>query len=310
MHMRIETHSKPITRSSGGVGKERQVEKVFAPPAPHWVGDGFRVHTFFPGGELGMKRMSPFFLMDYNIRMPVAPSKQPRGVGVHPHRGFETVTISYRGKVAHHDSFGNSGVIEEGDIQWMTAGSGLLHKEYYEKQFNEKGGEFHVVQLWLNLPAKHKMTPPKYQGIVNSLMGRYVLPDNKGVVEVMAGKFHNVKGPASSFTPVEMYNLRLKKGAELKMDFFEKYNTGMLVVEGRIRINGNTVADTDRFVLFKNQGTEIILNAEEDCVVLVLSGEPIDEPVVAYGPFLMNTNEEIQQAFRDLKDGKFGFLDD
>jgi len=288
----------------------KQIEKILSPPPPHWVGDGFKVHTFFPSLEIGLKRMSPFFLLDYNLKIHFPPSKTPRGVGVHPHRGFETVTIAYKGKVAHHDSFGNKGVIEEGDIQWMTAGSGILHKEYHEQEFSEKGGDFHVVQLWVNLPARDKMTSPKYQGIKNSRMGKHPLPDNMGEIEVLAGQFHETKGPAFTHTPMELYNVRLKKDAVLKLDFPENFNTGLLVVEGKVTINKSSPVATNQFVLFKNLGTEISIIAEEDCLLLVLSGEPINEPVSAYGPFVMNTEEEIQQAFQDLQDGKFGFLED
>jgi quercetin 2,3-dioxygenase len=288
----------------------RQIEKVVAPPVPHMVGDGFKVSTFFPGSEIPMNRMSPFFLLDYNIKQMITPSKTPRGVGVHPHRGFETVTIAYKGKVAHHDSAGNAGIINEGDIQWMTAGSGVLHKEYHEKEFSTKGGLFHVVQLWVNLPAKDKMTPPKYQSITSADMGRFILPHDMGEVEVLAGMFHGVSGPASSFTKMEMYNLKLAKGAILELDFPENFNTGFLIVEGSVVINESIPGATNQFVLFKNEGTNVKIKAVEACLVLVLSGEPIHEPVSAWGPFVMNTEEEIAQAFQDYHSGKFGFLEE
>lgn len=288
---------------------KRSVEAVIAPPPPHMVGDGFRVHSFFPGGKLNNKRMSPFFLMDYNAKIEFAPRNEPRGVGVHPHRGFETVTIAYHGKVAHHDSAGNSGVIGEGDVQWMTAASGLLHKEYHEKEFSRKGGLFQMVQLWVNLPAKYKMTQPKYQEITHSMMGKYELPGGKGIVEVIAGEYKNVKGPASTFTPMQVYNARLKKGADIELNFPANYNTGLLVVEGAIIINGEK-ADADHFVLFKNDGESINIEITEDAVLLVLSGEPINEPIAQYGPFLMNTREELEQAIDDVNAGKFGVLQD
>ena len=288
---------------------KKSIEAIIAPPAPHMVGDGFRVHGFFPGGRIDKKRMSPFFLMDYNSKVEFSPSETPRGVSVHPHRGFETVTIAYHGRVAHHDSAGNSGVIGEGDVQWMTAASGLLHKEYHEKEFSRQGGLFQMVQLWVNLPAKYKMISPKYQEITNATMGNYSLAGGKGIVEIIAGEYNGVKGPASTFTPIHVYNARLKNGAKAEFAFPSHYNTGMLVVEGSAVINGEPVA-TDHFILFKNDGEGITLEASEDTVVLILSGEPINEPIAQYGPFLMNTWEELEQAINDVNAGKFGVLED
>ena len=292
------------------MSKQRSVEAVIAPPPPHMVGDGFRVHNFFPGTkQIGKTRMSPFFMLDYGSKIEFSPKEQPRGVGVHPHAGFETVTISYHGKVAHHDSAGNSGVIGEGDVQWMTAGSGILHKEYHEEEFSRKGGVFQMVQLWVNLPARDKKTKPGYQEITNAKMGRYNLPDDKGFVEVIAGEYDGVKGPASTFTPIEMYNARIKKDAEVKFSFPENYNTGLLVIDGNVKVNGVN-AHADHFVLLKNDGDEFTINATEDSIILILSGEPIDEPIVAYGPFVMNTWDEIEQAIHDVNVGKFGVLQD
>lgn len=288
---------------------KKSIEAFIAPPAPHMVGDGFRVHGFFPGGRIDKKRMSPFFLMDYNSKVEFSPSETPRGVSVHPHRGFETVTIAYHGKVAHHDSAGNSGVIGEGDVQWMTAASGLLHKEYHEREFSRKGGLFQMVQLWVNLPAKYKMTAPKYQEITNAMMGKYSLAGDKGVVEIIAGEYNGVKGPATTFTPMQVYNARLKSGAKTEFAFLSNYNTGMLVVEGSVIVNGEPVS-ADHFVLFKNDGEEITLEANQDAIVLILSGEPINEPIAQYGPFLMNTWEELEQAINDVNAGKFGVLED
>lgn len=288
----------------------KTVQQVLAPPAPHMVGDGFRVHNFFPGGyNMNKKRMSPFFLLDYNSLVDFAPRETPRGVGVHPHRGFETVTIAYHGKVAHHDSAGNSGVIGEGDVQWMTAGSGILHKEYHDADYSRAGGPFQMVQLWVNLPQKDKMAPPKYQEITRGKMGQYILPDNQGTVEVIAGSYENVKGPAQTFTPMEVYNLRLKEGATIDLDLPAGYNTGLLVVKGGVRINNTEEAALDHFVLFENNGSSFRVEALEDSIILVLSGEPIDEPLFAYGPFLMNTYEEVEQAYNDFNKGKFGYLE-
>ena len=289
---------------------KKAIEAIVAPPPPHMVGDGFRVHNFFPNSHLiDKQRMSPFFLLDYNAKIEFAPRETPRGVGVHPHRGFETVTIAYHGRVAHHDSAGNSGIIGEGDVQWMTAASGLLHKEYHEQEFSRKGGVFQMVQLWVNLPAKYKMTPPKYQEISHDKMGKYNLPNDQGVVEIIAGEFKDVKGPAFTFTPMHVYNARIKKSADLELSFPSNFNTGILMVEGTADIDGSVV-HSDYFVLFKNDGESIQISAHEDSVMLVLSGEPINEPIAQYGPFLMNTWQELEQAIEDVNAGKFGVLED
>lgn len=288
---------------------KRSIEAIIPPPAPHMVGDGFRVHGFFPGGKIDKKRMSPFFLMDYNSKVEFSPTNEPRGVGVHPHRGFETVTIAYHGRIAHHDSAGNSGIIGKGDVQWMTAASGLLHKEYHEETFSKAGGLFQMVQLWVNLPAKYKMTTPKYQEITHPMMGKHLLAGDKGMIEVIAGEYKNTKGAASTFTPINVYNARLKAGATVEVDFPSTFNTGILVVEGSALINGE-IAATDHFVLFKNEGELITIETTEDAILLVLSGEPINEPIAQYGPFLMNTWEELEQAISDVSAGKFGVLED
>ncbi len=253
--------------------------------------------------------MSPFIMMDYNSRINFPPKETPRGVGVHPHRGFETVTIAYKGKVAHHDSAGNSGIISEGDVQWMTAAYGVLHKEYHEQEFSRQGGEFQMVQLWVNLPAKDKLSTPKYQAIENSKMGRFELGEGHGFVEVIAGTYQTVKGPASTFTPVNMMNAKLTSGGKAEFSFPASYNTLALVVEGQALINGEKVG-TDQIALFKNEGETFTIEANQDAIVLVLSGEPIKEPIAAYGPFVMNTREELIQAFEDMNKGKFGVLED
>jgi redox-sensitive bicupin YhaK (pirin superfamily) len=285
----------------------KQVSAVLSAPAPHMVGDGFRVHNFFPKGY--KIKMSPFFMLDYNSKIVFSARNEPRGVDVHPHRGFETVTIAYHGSVAHHDSAGNSGVIYPGDVQWMTAASGILHKEYHEAEFSKKGGDFQMVQLWVNLPAKDKMSRPKYQGIKYDDIAKHALGDNAGTIEVIAGTYKGTKGSASTFTPLHVYNARLNAGGKAKFNFQPSYNTGFVIIEGSIKINDNEVANTDEFVYFKNEGTDIEIEALENCIVLVLSGEPINEPIAQYGPFLMNKPEEIQQAINDYNQGKFGYLD-
>lgn len=286
----------------------KQIEKVLKAPAPHMVGDGFRVHNFFPSGY--KINMSPFFLMDYGSKIEFSARKEPRGVGVHPHRGFETVTIAYHGAVAHHDSSGNSGVIYPGDVQWMTAASGVLHKEYHEAQYSLTGGPFQMVQLWVNLPAKDKMGKPRYQSVKQPDMAHFDLPENGGKIEIIAGNYQGIKGNANTFTTIELYNARLNKGAEATFNFPEHFNTGFMVIEGSIKINGSETAAADHFIHFKNKGKEIKIEALENSVVLVLSGEPIDEPIVQYGPFLMNTEAEINQAIEDYNQGRFGYLEE
>lgn len=290
--------------------KTRQIERVLTPPAPHMVGDGFRVHQYIPSGiGEGFERMDPFIMMDYNSKFYFPPTDQPRGVGVHPHRGFETVTIAYKGSVAHHDSAGNSDVIGEGDVQWMTAASGILHKEYHEEEFSKAGGYFQMVQLWINLPAKDKMSAPKYQGITNAEMKKVALPDNAGVVEVIAGEYNGEKGLASTFTPVHMLNAKLNKGGKATFSFPQNYNTTVLVVEGNITVNNQDEIKTDSLGLLANDGEEFTIEATDDAVVLILSGEPINEPIAAQGPFVMNTRSEIVQAISDFNMGKFGYLE-
>lgn len=291
--------------------KTKNVEIVVSPREPHYVGDGFRVHNFIPSAyRLDMQRMSPFIMLDYNSKFIFEPSETPKGVGVHPHRGFETVTIAYKGKVEHHDSSGGGGVIGEGDVQWMTAAGGVLHKEFHEKEWSKKGGEFQMVQLWVNLPAKYKMSKPKYQALENSKMSRYHLPDNKGEIEIIAGEYQNTKGSASTFTPLHLYNAKLKKGAEANFSFPSHYNTALLVIEGRITINHSKEVPTNHFALMDKEGETFSVQATDDALVLILSGEPINEPIAAHGPFVMNTHEELIQAFTDFNEGKFGYLED
>lgn len=289
--------------------KTKSVERIITPPSPHFVGDGFRVHNFIPSDyHLSMTRMDPFIMLDYNSKFNFPPTDKPRGVDVHPHRGFETVTIAYKGKVAHHDSYGNSGVIGEGDVQWMTAASGVLHKEHHESGFSKQGGDFHMVQLWVNLPAKNKMSQPKYHSITKDQIAVYNLPDNGGTVEVIAGNYKDKTGPASTFSPVNLMNLKIKRGARTDFNFPANFNTGLIVIEGKIRINDNETADTDRFILLANDGEIFSVEAEEDSVVLIMSGEPLNEPIAARGPFVMNTKEELIQAYEDFTAGKFGRL--
>ncbi len=291
--------------------KTRNIEVVVPPKAPHFVGDGFRVHNFIPSAyRLDMQRMTPFIMLDYNSKFHFEPSEKPKGVGVHPHRGFETVTIAYKGKVAHGDSYGNKGVIGEGEVQWMTAASGILHKEFHEENFSKTGGDFQMVQLWVNLPAKDKMSRPKYQSITKEQIAQHQLENGNGTVEVIAGNYKDTQGPASTFTPVHLYNVKLKKGATTDFTLPSDYNTALLVIEGRIKVNGSEEVPTDHFVLFENDGETFTVEASTDAIVLVLSGEPIHEPIAAHGPFVMNTRAEIIEAMDDFNMGKFGYLEE
>lgn len=289
--------------------KNRSIEKVTRPAAPHFVGDGFRVHNFIPGTST-MQRMDPFIMMDYNSKFNFPATDKPKGVGVHPHRGFETVTIAYKGRVEHADSSGGGGVIGEGDVQWMTAASGVLHKEFHETQWSKKGGEFQMVQLWVNLPAKDKMSTPKYQAIAKSQMAKVVLPNNAGEVEIIAGDYQGANGPASTFSPVHLYNVRLKKGAKTELAFPANYTTAMLMIEGDAKVNDSAQVPQDHFLMFSDDGESFSIEALTDTVILIMSGEPLNEPIAAHGPFVMNTKEELVEAFQDFNMGKFGYLED
>jgi redox-sensitive bicupin YhaK (pirin superfamily) len=286
----------------------RSIQKIISPIAPHFVGDGFRVHNFIPSAPgLDMQRMNPFIMLDYNAPVYFPPSEIPRGVDVHPHRGFETVTIAYKGRVEHHDSSGGGGVIGEGDVQWMTAASGVLHKEFHEQAWSKEGGYFQMVQLWVNLPAQFKMSAPKYQAISNNLMNKLALENDLGIVEVIAGKYEDVLGSATTFSPLHVFNAKLKSGASVPFQFPSHFNTALLVIEGTITIQEKSVP-VNHFVLMANDAEDFSITASEDCIVLVLSGEPIQEPIAAHGPFVMNTREELIQAFDDYQQGKFGSL--
>jgi hypothetical protein len=289
--------------------KTKNIDFIVAPNPPHFVGDGFRVHNFIPSvPKLDMQNMDPFIMMDYNSKYNFPPADKPRGVGVHPHKGFETVTIAYKGKVAHHDSSGGGGVIGEGEIQWMTAGKGVLHKEYHEEEWSKTGGEFQMVQLWVNLPKKDKSTDAKYQAVKYDQISRVELPKNGGNIEVIAGEYNGTKGAASTFSPIHMMNAKLKKGGKAEFNFPANYTTTLLLIEGSIKVNGSEEIATDHLALMARDGEHFKIEATEEAVVLVLSGEPINEPIAAHGPFVMNTRDELVKAFNDFNNGKFGEL--
>lgn len=289
---------------------KKLIEKIVTNSGrPHMVGDGFRVFNYIPGAGIPQERISPFLLLDFNPEYDFGPSSHVRGVGVHPHKGFETVTIAYKGTVAHHDSTGSSGIINSGDVQWMTAGNGILHKEYHEEAFSKKGGPFEMVQLWVNLPKKDKSTAPHYQELTAAGMGKVALAGDAGVVNVIAGNFNGVAGPAETYSPVNLFDIKLNEGGEVSTSIRAGHNTALLVVNGSVEVNGE-IAGEHSFVLFRNEGEEIQIKANRKSVILVLSGEPLNEPIVSYGPFVMNTEEEISQAIVDFNMGKFGVLAD
>ena len=271
----------------------------------HWVGNGFYVSTYFPSDDLPPERVSPFVLMDYGPPKDFAPlAHGQRGVGWHPHRGFETVTLAWEGAVAHRDNTGRAGVIGPGDVQWMTAASGIFHEEYHEESFTRRGGRMHMMQLWVNLPRKDKMTTPGYQPITAADIPSVPVPGG-GSVRVIAGEHEGTRGPAHTFTPLTMLDAQLLKGARLLVTVLASYNTLAVVAKGSVR-SGGFLASVGEVVLFANDAPQLELVADEDAHVIVLSGEPLHEPVVQYGPFVMNSVAEIERAMLDVNSGKFG----
>ena len=270
----------------------------------HWVGDGFPVRTLFFYQDLG-KQMSPFLMLDYAGPAEFPPTTERKGVGSHPHRGFETVTIVYKGEVAHKDSTGQGGVIGPGDVQWMTAGSGILHEEFHAEGFAKNGGTLDMVQLWVNLPANLKMTKPAYQAILDQQIPNIELKHGAGFARIIAGDFDGHKGPAHTFTPMNVIDLKLRKG-KATIATPEGWNTSLVVLKGAVEAGDGVVAKDAQMLMFSSQGQDIQLNTLEDSIALLLSGEPIDEPIVGYGPFVMNTKEEIAQAMQDFNSGSFG----
>jgi len=280
----------------------KKVVSIHRGPPAHWVGNGFHVRSLFTyDGE--PQATSPFLLLDYAAPETFAPSERPRGVGRHPHRGFETVTIAYQGGVEHRDSAGNHGVIGPGDVQWMTAASGIVHEEWHEREFTRSGGTMEMAQLWVNLPAKDKLAPPGYQDIRSGQIPVVELGSGASV-RVIAGEFRGAKGPARTFTPINVWDARIPAGQRVEMEFTEGYTTLLAILKGKVTINGDEPAQAAELAILDRAGSRITLGAEEDATVLVLNGEPIDEPVVGYGPFVMNTHEEIQQAIRDFQSGR------
>jgi quercetin 2,3-dioxygenase len=280
---------------------------LYRPGSRHMVGDGFPVRNLFPSNELD-REVSPFLMLDYAGPQYFTPTDHPRGVGEHPHRGFETVTIVYEGVVAHRDSAGNAGVIGPGDVQWMTAASGIVHEELHEKEFAKQGGTLHAIQLWVNLPRTSKMSAPGYQTILNAEIPSIDLDGGAGRLRVIAGSFLGHKGPAHTFTPVELYDLQLKAGKRVALALPEGHNTAIFVLQGRASVNGSEEAGEAELIVCKHEGSQVTVEAQESSRLLVMAGEPIQEPIARYGPFVMNTKAELVEAVNDYNAGKMGHL--
>lgn len=279
---------------------------VYQAPQPHWVGNGFRVHSMFDYNGLG-QRLSPFLLLDYAAPTTFEPNDgPPRGVGEHPHRGFETVTIVYDGEVAHRDSTGQGGVIGPGDVQWMTAAGGILHEEFHSQAYSRSGGLFEMVQLWVNLPAKDKMSAPGYQAIVSGDIPAVALPDDAGKVRVIAGSFEGHAGPVRTFSPLNVWDVRLNGGKKVEFKVPDGWTAALVVLGGKVRVNGEAEVGEAQLAVLDRAGDAVSLEAEAGAKLLLLAGEPLDEPVVGYGPFVMNSQQEIMQAIQDFNSGKFG----
>ena len=283
----------------------KKIIGIYTSPRPHWVGDGFPVRTLFSYDNLG-KHISPFLLLDHAGPAEFSPTEQRRGVGQHPHRGFETVTIVYSGEVEHRDSTGAGGVIGPGDVQWMTAGAGIIHEEFHSEAFARRGGHLEMVQLWVNLPARDKSAPAGYQSILASDIPNLALKDQAGNLRLIAGEFDGQQGPARTFTPMDVWDIRLNSGATTTLALHAGRNTALVVLRGTVQVNGQERVQTGQLALFEREGDTLSLHAEGDAIVLLLSGEPIDEPIVGHGPFVMNSEQEIHQAFVDFQSGRFG----
>jgi redox-sensitive bicupin YhaK (pirin superfamily) len=287
---------------------------------PHWVGDGFPVRSMFTYRDLA-KDISPFLLMDYAgpTEFPPAPGDHRRGVGSHPHRGFETVTIVYDGEVEHRDSAGGGGVIQQGDVQWMTAASGLVHEEFHGRNFSKTGGRFEMIQLWVNLAKKDKMTAPRYQGIKSQQIPQVQLPNDAGTLRVIAGQYKDALGPAKTFSPINLWDLRLKSGTDVELKVPAGHTAVVFVLSGQVKVVGKEVigeenTDTQtvtmaELAVLDPKGDTLKLTATEDAKILFLGGEPFNEPIVGHGPFVMNTHAEILQAMKDFEAGKMGALE-
>lgn len=283
----------------------KKILGVYSAPRPHWVGDGFPVRSLF-SYHSHAKQLSPFLLLDYAGPAEFTPTTQKRGVGQHPHRGFETVTIVYKGEVAHRDSTGKGGTIGPGDVQWMTAAAGILHEEFHADAFAQSGGTLEMVQLWVNLPAKDKMAAPGYQAIVDSDIPAIALPDAAGTVRVIAGVHAGKSGPAKTFTPMNVWDMHLNQGGITELEVPDGWSTALVVLHGTVLVNGSTIAREAQMVVLDKAGSYLSIEANNDAALLLLNGEPINEPIVGHGPFVMNSQDEITQAMADFNSGHFG----
>jgi redox-sensitive bicupin YhaK (pirin superfamily) len=302
--------SSSFHRSFSATFEDKVMKKilgVYSNPRQHWVGNGFPVRSLFSYDTLG-QHVSPFLLLDYAGPTEFKPARSPaekRGVGTHPHRGFETVTIVYKGEVTHQDSTGSGGTIGPGDVQWMTAASGILHEEFHSPAFTQSGGPFEMVQLWVNLPAKDKMSEPHYQGIVDQQIPSVALPDGAGSVRVIAGEYDGSKGPAQTFTPINVWDMRLNQGKDAALTLPTGHTAAVVVLHGTVLVNGEVVREA-QMALLEREGESLSLEANNDATILLLTGEPIDEPIIGHGPFVMNTESEIAAAISDFNAGRFG----
>ncbi|WP_159914788.1 pirin family protein [Pantoea sp. 18069] len=283
----------------------KKILGTYSAPRPHWVGNGFPVRSLFSYNSHGA-HLSPFLLLDYAGPAQFTPTAQPRGVGQHPHRGFETVTIVYQGEVEHRDSTGAGGLIGPGDVQWMTAASGILHEEFHSQAFTERGGTLEMVQLWVNLPARDKLAAPRYQTLVDAQIPSVPLPHGAGQVRVIAGAFDGHRGPAQTFTPVDVWDVRLQQGRVARFDTPDGHTLALVVLHGTVLVNGQEVVREGQLVQFERSGSGVEIEANSDATLLLLGGEPIAEPIVGHGPFVMNTQAEIAEAIADFNSGRFG----
>lgn len=284
----------------------KKIAAVFSPPQGHWVGDGFPVRSLFSYHKMGAEQISPFLLLDYAGPYQFTPSPRPRGVGAHPHRGFETVTIVYEGEVSHRDSTGKGGTIGPGDVQWMTAGNGIVHEEFHSQAFSDTGGAFEMVQLWVNLRAKDKGVAPSYQAITANMIPKVTLPNAAGTASIIAGDFAGTLGPAHTHSPMNVWDIRLTEGKEHLVTVPAEHSCMVVVLSGELMINQEEVIKDAELVMFESTGTTIQLEAKANTKLLVLTGEPFNEPVVGHGPFVMNTAEEIRDSLQAFHLGKFG----
>lgn len=285
----------------------KEVLGVYQAARPHWVGDGFPVRNIFSYNTFG-QHISPFLLLDYAAPYQFTPGKTPRGVGQHPHRGFETVTIAYQGEVSHRDSSGGGGTIREGDVQWMTAGAGVIHEEFHSEEFTASGGTFEMVQLWVNLPAKDKMTPGRYQSLTKADIPVLNLADDAGTLRVIAGAYAETAGPAQTFSPIDIWDVKLNAGKRVTFHAAAGRHVAVVVLRGAVRVNDDHELRNASLAILDQQAGAFSIDAAEDSTLLVLSGEPLNEPIEGYGPFVMNTPLQIREAMDDFNAGRFGTI--